>query len=312
MRWFLAAPVAAALVAVGLFAAPAPVQADPVVFDGSIFKGQGMGKTWSSVSSKRKGKRGLKSGLGSTGVVYDWNTLTGSLGTGATADFDGSSKKVALSRSMSRMFGKKFGKTHTVTLTLFTGNGNELTVGSEEELAQILSSPTGDLKNAFEIGGKINFSLKLHKLTKKGKAGKIVEQINDTFKINPNKGLNIVGKTDDGIAMFLQGKTKRLSGKCIKRKNTNCDFLYKNFYGRSGFRVNLAMTGSGDVVGGPILDPLEEIEENNDTQNGGGGGGGNGGGTTTDITAVPEPATLGLIALGALTAGFLRRRRIAA
>jgi len=135
----------------------------------------------------------------------------------------------------------------------------------------------------------------------------VVEQINDTFKINQNKGLNIVGKTDDGIAMFLQGKTKRLSGKCIKRKNTNCDFLYKNFYGRSGFRVNLALTGNGDIVGGPILDPLEEIEENNDTQNGGGTGG-----TTTDITAVPEPATLGLIALGALTAGFLRRRQIAA
>jgi hypothetical protein len=304
-----AAPLVAALVAVAAVGVTMPAQADPVVYEGSIFKSKTSGIKWSQVYNSRAGKKHRSTGLKSLAVVYDWNSASNTLGTGATASFDGKKKNVQFSHSMNSMFGKKFGGKKKVTLTLFTGSGSELTVGSEEELIQALSSPTGLTKNAFEVGGTINFTLKVIN----AKNGKVYQQINDKFKFNPNKGLNVVGATDDGVAMFLQGKTAGgKSGTCIKGKGKqSCAWLRKNLYGKGGFKINLALTGSsgftgGPGDGGPILDPLEEIEVTGETNNGQPGGteGTNG----SRLVAVPEPGTLGLMTLGALAAGYLRRR----
>ena len=299
MRWTRALRFTAAVFAVALCAQAAPAMADPVLFTGSIFKERGVSSAYSKVYNSRKGKKYRTSGLKTVGVTYDWSTPAGSLGEGATAQFDGKKKNVNFRNSLASMFGKKFAKKKTVILTLFTGSGNELTVGSQEELAAVLTSPTGDLKNAFGVGGTINFSLKV--ISKKN--GKVLQQINDSFVFKPSQGLNVVGKTDDGIAMFLQGSTKSGKfGSCVKRRQ-DCKWLRRNFYGKEGFKINLALTGSsGTTGGGPILDPLEEIEETNDGTPGGTGGG------DTQIAAVPAPGTLGLLIFGAAAMGYLRRR----
>lgn len=311
MRWTLTFGLVATMFAFVALAAPEPVRADPVLYNGAIFKGSTGGGGASKIANSRKGAKYRDSRLQAVKVVYNWDSPGSGLATGAQANFNTGKKQVNFARSMANMFGKKFGKNRMVTLTLFTGSGNSLTVGSQEELAQALSSPTGALQNAFAIGGTINFALKV--ISKKN--GKVHQQINDRFVFNPN-GLSVVGETDDGIAMFLQGKTKGgKSGVCVKKKQNNCRFLRRAFYGAGGFNINLAMTGTDGLNGdgGPILDPLEEIEENENNEGTNGNGTGTGGGTNgtdggTRIAAVAEPGTLGLLTLGAFAMGYLRRR----